>query len=351
MMIEDTKQVTQTDVAKKAGVSRSVVSYVINNGPRVVSAQTRKRVLKAIKELNYRPNKYAQRLIKEKWDSVADKQLGIVMSNGVLFERPYYGAILAGIQEAAHALHHHIRFIRVFESFKDPVLLNQLVHKHEISGLILLALDQVLETESDYDLLEHILERIPNIVCVDWEYKNNFSINFDRHAAAYQATKHLLKLGHKAITYIGPLDLRLEGFRAAMYEHCLCPTNSSNVSTAVLGYEQAQQCKLKKVSAVVAGTDEVAFGILKYCKDKALQVPDDLAVVSIDNIALSDFAQPPLTTVAVPQKEIGKQAIDILIANKENPKLPNKPMMLPIELVIRESCGSRKALQKHLQID
>lgn len=351
MIDEDAKQVTQIDVAQKAGVSRSVVSYVINNGPRVVSNETRTRVLEAIAELNYRPNKHAQRLIQEKWNSVAEKQIGIIMSHGSLFERPYYGAILAGIQEAAHARHHHIRFIRVFESLKDPILLNQLIHKHEISGLILLSLNQTLESENDYGLLKHVLGRIQNVVCVDWEYENLASVNFDRFAAANSATHHLLTLGHQRVAYIGPCDQRVAGYEAAMSEQGLSTFSLISKGSAETGYDQASLCNMMHYSAIVAGTDEVAFGILKFCKEKALDVPRTIALVSIDNIALSAFAQPSLTTVAVPQKGIGERAVDMLIENKRGTNKANKQIMLPIELVIRESCGLSLSSTKTAALD
>lgn len=340
MTSEIPKQVTQSDVARAAFVSRSVVSYVINNGPRSVSEETRQRVLEAIKTLNYRPNTHAQRLTREQWGSVAHKQIGIVMSSGSLFERPYYGAILSSIQETAHAHHHHIRFIRVFESFKNPVLLNQLVHKNEISGLLLLSLNQALENKSDFRLLEHILGRVDNIVCIDWEYEGLPSVNFDRYDAAYKAARHLLELGHKAIAYIGPGDTRIDGFRAALGESGLEAKGIGPANTPQLGYEQTAVRCLSKLSALVVGSDEVAFGVLKYCQERAIAVPNDLALVSIDNITLSAFASPSLTTIAVPQKAIGERAIQMLIGpNKNAPE----SIMLPTELIIRESCGFKVA--------
>ncbi len=154
---EQERHVTQADVARLAGVSRSVVSYVINGGPRSVSENARQRVLGAIQQLNYRPNKHAQMLIQEKWDSVAAKQLGVIIGSVNAFKRPYYGEILAGLHEEAHGRGHHIRFIRLFEALRNPALLNQIVHRHEVSGLVLLALDQVLHTEADARLLGEIV--------------------------------------------------------------------------------------------------------------------------------------------------------------------------------------------------
>ena len=209
------RQATQADVARLAQVSRSIVSYVINNGPRSVSEETRNRVLDAIRQLEYRPNKHAQMLMHEKWDSVAADQLGVVISSVNLFKRPYYGEILAGIHEEAHRRGRHIRFIRLLEALRNPALLNQIVHKQEVSGIIFLALDQVLQSKADNALFQKIVERVDRAVCLEWHHESLPSVNFDRHRAALEATAHLLKLGHCSLAYIGPNDQRVRGFRAA----------------------------------------------------------------------------------------------------------------------------------------
>src|SRR6185369_17868438 len=116
--------VTQEDVARRAGVTRSIVSYVINNGPRKVSEETRNRVLSAIKELEYRPNKHAQ-MLSSADASLAEKYIGIVLAGNHMFKRPHYGNILASIHEHAHERDWYIRFIRVFEDFNNPALFNE----------------------------------------------------------------------------------------------------------------------------------------------------------------------------------------------------------------------------------
>ena len=151
------KAITQEDVAHHAGVSRSIVSYVINNGPRKVSDETRNRVLAAIKDLGYRPNKHAQ-MLSSADDTLAQKYIGIILASNFMFKRPYYGSILASIHEHAHERDCHIRFIRVFEDFNNPMLFNELIHPNEISSAILLGLDQVLNTPDDRMLVEEIVE-------------------------------------------------------------------------------------------------------------------------------------------------------------------------------------------------
>ena len=147
-MLEN-KIITQKDVAERAGVSRGVVSYVINNGPREVAPETRERVLAAIQELGYRPNKYAQRL--KLGGTSAQKTLGIVaggQSFNVL-ERPYYNIILSGLFEEAHRLGQEVRFFSFFEALTDPIFFNKNIHRDEISSLILI-LPAMITTNPEY---------------------------------------------------------------------------------------------------------------------------------------------------------------------------------------------------------
>src|SRR5688572_4979879 len=120
----DKDAITQEDVAERAGVSRSVVSYVINNGPRKVSADTRERVLAAIQELGYRPNEHAQRL--KQGSDAAENSIGIVTGGKGYnqLERPYYSVILSGLYDYAYQQHHQISFLAYWEALKDPIFFN-----------------------------------------------------------------------------------------------------------------------------------------------------------------------------------------------------------------------------------
>src|SRR5262245_51572414 len=130
--------VTQEDVAKYAGVSRAIVSYVLNNGPRKVSDDTRDRVLAAIQALGYRPNKHAQRL--RSGNEFAQNSIGIIIGGKGynLLERAYYSTILAGLFDSAHYLNQHIRFFSFFDALKDPIFFNKNIHPEEISSLLIL---------------------------------------------------------------------------------------------------------------------------------------------------------------------------------------------------------------------
>ena len=335
-----TKTITQEDVADHAGVSRSIVSYVINNGPRKVSEETRSRVLAAIKELGYRPNKHAQ-MLSSTDDSVAEKYIGIILSSTYIFNRPYYGTILASIHEHAHERGWHIRFIRMFDDFSNPALFNELIHPNEINGVILLALDRVLNTPDDRALVEEIVQRVERVVCLEWDMPGVPSVQFDRRNASYQATQHLLDTGRTQVIYIGPDDNRVMGYQQALWERNIT-VDDNFIFSAIdsrVGYEACLQLLRSgwKFDAVCAGTDEAAIGILKCLHEHDLHVPRDVAIASIDNLDISAFTIPSLTTIDVPKHEIGLHAIDILVSDRPRRGSSAYAITVPTKLVIRES--------------
>lgn len=336
------RMVTQDDVAKHAGVSRSMVSYVLNGGPRPVAEETRLRIIDSIRELGYRPNKTAQKLIKSQYDSVAENQFGIIMSDVFMFRRPYYAAILAGIHDTAHANNRHVRFIRFFQDLKDPVLFNELIHKEEISGLILIALDQSIASAEDENLLREINGRIHNIICIEWEVEGLPSVMFNRQEAAYKATKHLVDIGIEELLYIGPQDNRVLGFQQALLEAGLLKPDQRILygSNLVDGRDAVGEIVRsgRLPRGIVGGTDEVSMGLLRGLSSFGIRVPDTVALVSIDNIEMSAFTNPPLTTVNVNTFEMGKLSVETLINRSKNPGQVVATIMLPTQLVIRESC-------------
>ncbi len=338
------RAVTQNDVANRAGVSRSIVSYVINNGPRRVSSETRDRVLSAIHDLGYRPNKHAQ-MLSSTAETVAEKYIGIILADNYMFRRPYYGSILASIHEYASERDYHIRFIRVFNDFSNPALFNELIHPNEISGVILLGLDQVMKTPEDGHLIDQIIDRVGKVVCVEWQWGNAPAILFDRQNAAYQAARHLASSGRRRIAYIGPEDRRMQGYRQALWEHGIDADSRwmGFGADAARGYEACEQLMMSGLSidAICAGTDEVAIGVLSSLHTRGIQVPGDIAIASIDNLEIAPFTIPALTTVDVPKREIGLHAVDVLTSDKLRPDSPAFAITVQTQLVVRDSSIAR----------
>ncbi len=339
--------VTQQDVAKRAGVSRAVVSYVLNNGPRNVSEETRQRVMQAIQELGYRPNEHAQRL--KQGSDAARNAIGIVtggQSYNVL-NRPYYNLVLAGLFDGAHEHHQHIRFFSFFDALKDPVFFNKNIHPDEISSLVLI-LPQMMNTPEHEALLDAMIERIDNIVCLEDSIRGLPAVIFDRAAAAYMAVEHLIKLGHQRIAFLAIEDQRKQGYRQALLEANL-PYDESliRVLSAMEPSPSAYRLTLELLdsdrmpTAIFAAHDEAAIGVIAALHDRGLRVPDDIAVTSIDDIELARMIRPALTTVSVPKSKIGVFAIQFLLSQREIRSPQAASIVLPVELIVRESCGAK----------
>jgi DNA-binding LacI/PurR family transcriptional regulator len=336
-------KITQDDVANHAGVTRSLVSYVLNSSSnRKVAPETRLRILNAINELGYRPNKFAQALSMGNHGVLADRYIGIILRNERMFLRPYYTEILAGIYSAAHEKGFHIRFIRFYDELKSPILFNQLIHSEEICGLLFLALDKCLSAPEDWKLLERIQEQIEQIVCIDWHTPGLSSVSFDRQAAALQVTEYLFKQGYKDIIYIGQSDQRVAGFKQAFIEQGL---DISGLYTAYAfdtgsGYNAVQSLHKNSDTlpqAIFAGSDEVALGILLYLHEQGITVPDKMAVIGMDNIEIAAYTNPQLTTMNIQKRAMGYQAVEMIINQTARQRENALTVLLPTNLIIRKS--------------
>lgn len=337
--------VTQNDVAQEAGVTRSMVSYVISGtAERSVAPETRRRILDAIEKLGYRPNKAAQAL--QQGDvAFASKKIGVVLCNADVFRRPYYAEILSGIHTAAYEHKYQVAFIRFFEELRDPVLFNELIHPEEIGGLILVSIDQVLKTDDDYKILSTIRERIQKIVCVDWKCEGLTNILFDRQEAAYKASEYLFHQGYNDIGYIGENDERVLGVRQSLLERGIFTSEKDFYLVQAFnmtgGYDGVREL-LKTRSlprAVVCGSDEVAIGVMSCLNERKISIPEQVAVISIDNIETASYTTPPLTTINVQKTAMGARAVEAIVGSRDK-KIAFEPVniFLPTSIVVRKSC-------------
>jgi DNA-binding LacI/PurR family transcriptional regulator len=347
-MLSKDKVITQKDVAEQAGVSRSVVSYVINKGPRKVAPDTRKRVLAAIRELGYHPNRHAQHL--KLGNKSARKSLGIIaggQSFNVL-ERSYYNTILSGLFEEAHALGQEVRFFSFFEALTDPIFFNKNIHRDEISSLILILPTMINKISGYEDILDEIKERIDNVVCLEEPIKGWPAVIFDRALAARQAVEHLIQLGHRRIAFLAIQDDRLKGYRQTLLNHDL-PCDESLIFTPdpsqVLPTAYQSTLEILKLhdrpTAIFAANDEIAISAMAALQDNDVNVPCEMAVVSIDNIALAEMVRPSLTTVDVPKRRMASFALQVMMLKKQFSDQETASIVLPTKLIVRESCGAK----------
>ncbi|MFC1960803.1 LacI family DNA-binding transcriptional regulator [Chloroflexota bacterium] len=340
--------VTQQDVADRAGVSRAVVSYVVNNGPRVVLPETQARVLQAIEELGYRPNKYAQGL-KLQASEQATGQIGILLGGTVdILHRPYYSLLLAGIYRETHRQNQQIRLVTFIDELKDPVFFNQNIHPEVISGLLLIGSETMVNDPDWPALYERMTNRVANVVSLEHAFADVPAVLFDRVAAAQIAVQHLIDLGHTNIGYAGFPDERYQGYRQKLLEHGLVEpahfTLDGHVHTPEHGYHTT--CALLDLpeppTALLASADEVALGVLAALRDRGLNSPQDVAIVSIDDLPFASMIRPALTTVHVPKESFGIYALQMLAMREANPDVIPASVVLPVELIVRKSCGTQR---------
>jgi LacI family transcriptional regulator len=343
------RRVTQRDVAERAGVSTSVVSYVINHGPRSVSPETRARVLDVVEELGYRPNRHAQFLMRSKWQSgTAVRDFGIIFGHtSSLFVRSYYGEVLAGIYDEANALHMRVRFAQFLNELSDPLLFNELIDPDEISGLILMAVETDSLDPPSVQIIQRILERIDNVVSVERPWGALPAVYVDRQEAARMAVNHLLHLGHRRIGFLGAVDDRLAGYRQALSGcgvaldgHLICSLPGGNTPSE--GYSGIRRLLAieQPPTAIFTCSDEIAIGAICSLQEMGLGVPGDMALASVDDIPVARYLAPGLTTMHIPKSEMGAQGVRMLHDRAMQPGEVPDSVVLPTTLMVRHSCGA-----------
>jgi LacI family transcriptional regulator len=337
---------TLNEVAKHAGVSRSTVSRVINNHPNV-SASTRTRVEAAIEKCNYRPHAVARSLATKRTNI-----LGMVVPESVtkLFTDPYFPLMLRGATEACNRRGYHLILSLFTKSVDSSTMHDRVVRSGYLEGAI--AANASLDDRLIPALLE---EDIPFIII--GRHPNDLAnyIDVDNIGGARMATEHLIRLGHRRIgTIAGPLDMtpgqdRLDGFQAVISEHHLAASDglvAEGDFTEASGRAAMTQLLPEKPTAVFAASDSMAIGAIKAIRAAKLRVPEDIAIVGFDDVPSARTIDPELTTIRQPIERIGQLAVETLVDLIEGRAMGKgarsaRRIVLPTELVVRRSCGSR----------
>jgi DNA-binding LacI/PurR family transcriptional regulator len=337
------RQARSQDVAKLAGVSRTTVSFVLNDVPGVkITDETRQRVLQAARELNYYPTAAARSLASGK-----TKRIGLVLGEGKkrLAVDAFLPAFLQGVTASVHR-HGYLLVLQMAEDVPSHEAYSRLIREQQVDGLILSGprSDDPLLSELAEDEFPLILHGRLDSCAMPW-------VDVDNKAGAYQAVTHLIGLGHRRIGFISNAPMsysgaqaRFAGYKQALREHGL-PVREELVRTAAFLPETGQKAVREllalpeRPTAVFAASDVVAIGVMSAIQSAGLAIPTDIAVVGFDDIFLAAHTQPPLTTVRVPAYGLGWTAAEVLISLIEGDEA--SPVMLETELVIRDSCGGR----------
>ena len=319
------REATRNDVARLAGVSTAVVSYVVNDGPRPVAPATRARVLDAIAKLGYRPNTVARSLITGK-----SGLIGLVVPD---VENPYFASLARSVETAVAD-----RDLRMVLAQSTTETLGDLVDSmagHLVDGVILATLPGA-------DLLSRVGSiRVPLVkVGVALPTDPIPAVWPDFEQGARDAVRHLIDHhGHRAVALVtggDPLESRENAWREVLAAHGL-PTDAvvRIPWSAEGGYDAAGQLRdrFPDVTAAFVTSDQQATGLIAGLHRLGWRVPGRLAVASFDGSLGSRFTIPPLTTAAVSLAEMARDAVELLLGAEPVNR------SYPATLVVRESCG------------
>lgn len=335
--------ITIKDVARELGVSYSSISRALN-GKEGVSEATRKKILEKAEEMGYQPNDLARGLVNKISNAV-----GVIIPD---INNPFFGEIIAGISDAAREKDYNLFLCMSGWSPEDERMNVDALRKKRVDGIIL----KPLRDREGYDDVKS-----PLMIMEGYSQgKNHHSVEVDNEQGGYLAVKHLLDCGYRKIgTILGQEDLfacgqRLKGAARAMAEYGLVLDKHLTVegSFSIEGGRQAAQQlfeeRSESIDAVFGMNDQIGLGVLQYCSESNIRVPEDVGVIGFDNISYSRLPQIQLTTIHQPKYELGRMTFENLwetIQAKEE-SFPVRKVILEPQLLIRKTTSIHKTLEK-----
>jgi LacI family transcriptional regulator len=328
--------VTLKDIAERAGVTSATVSMVINNKPNI-SENTRKKVLKIAKELNYYPNVIARGLATKKSNSI-----GVIVPN---LASSFVVRVLQGIKSTNRDIEYTVQlFDTVGQKETETQLFQRLARERRIDGVILIS-----STVTDEELNVFREESVPSIVVArNCEHLDSVYVN--NELGATDATDYLIGKGHSRIACVitdkngVPTKERLEGYKKSLNQHGIAfrdelifNVDDDTMSNGIEVFHRIHELQPKVTAVFVPAGDMVAIGLIKEAKKKGVRVPDELAVVGFDDIPAAEVIEPSLTTVRQPKLEMGDYAINMIVDKIEGRETGVKHKELPTKFIIRES--------------
>ena len=336
------KHITIREVAKETGVSISTVSNVLNKS-RYVKKETEERILEAVKKLNYRPNMVARGLRLKSTGSV-----GVIVPD---ISNPFFAEMVRGMENVARELGYTLILCCTYYDTQEEERQLNLLRDKWVDGFIF---------ASGYNTDDHIAELVEQkiaVVAVDREITDFWvpSVLIDNVEAAKKAVDYLCQLGHKRIAYISfpSTNMKTVENRYLGYREGLRANNIPYDPSLVLIAESLRMNEIKESYSVLADflqlsepptaifvmADLMAIGILRAVKEMGLRVPEDISIMGFDNIAISAFTDPPLTTIKQPKKKMGATAMQLLIDLIRHKRVEKKKILMPTEVVVRQSTG------------
>lgn len=330
---------TIKDVAKRAGVAISTVSLVVNHkGP--VAKETELKVIRAIEELNYHPQRSARGLV--------TKQSGnfgfILNANHFSRAEPFYTKIFLGTEFQARSYDYYI-LMTTIDQVVTPKNIPRFLLERNVDGV-------VLAGSVPHKILDYISRNKLPFIMIDYFFpeRHDSTILTDNAMGIRLLIDHLLELGHRDLAFIGgdmehpSMQKRCSTFKAYLQEKGTtadearidCIENRSGTEAGFAATNRLLDKNLP-ISAIVAANDAMAVGALRACRDRKIRIPEDIAITGFDDVESSITARPTLTTVHVPKEEMGAAAVRHLVDVIHGRQSDGVRIIMPVKLVARES--------------
>jgi LacI family transcriptional regulator len=335
---------TIRNVAQKAGVSTATVSYVLNNGPRQVNEETKKRVLQAMKDLDYQPNAAARNLANRRTNTI-----GLVLAglSGSSFISSDFFDYVRGISHATELSGYNLLLFGDHSRAMEGDFYRQLSRSRSVDGIILLGSsipDELIAELNERDFPAVLLARsVPG--------RDVWAVHQDYEAGTYQATRHLCLSGYRQVALLGQslrfsygLE-RLEGYKRALLEsgHGYDPLL---VSIPAEPRDDPTEAEVAALLGRAPCTDAIltdrGLPALNAIRAAGRRVPQEIALLCLDEGENSQFFDPPLSALRAPKFELGLEAVDMLTSLIRGEAPLSRELVMPMELVLRESSPRRE---------
>ena len=343
------KRSTIRDVAERAQVSTATVSFVLNNNPNeVISEKVKKRVLEAAAALSYHPSATAAGLKRKHTHNV-----GLIFyKEDDAIANQFYSYVVQGAVKEAVERDYNLLFSFMGSAYTGFNDLPKVIRERNVEGVLFIrhTLPKMIKDLQSFGLPIVAIDNSPRIKGID-------SLQIDNRLGAGLAAAHLVELGHRRLAFLGPvepppsIEERAEGF--AERAQSFGASKPQVISAGAFTFDAAYAATLKALkarvpkkslpTAIFCANDLMAAGALRAAREAGVQVPRELSVVGFDDIAMSRYTDPPLTTIGVVKEHLGRRAMGLLIERIQGSTAKAVAEMAPVSLVLRSSTASPKA--------
>lgn len=322
-----------TEVAEKAGVSPATVSRVLN-GSSTVGDAYRERVERAVGELGYRPNRLASNLRRRK-----AAMIGVLISD---IENPHFTQMVRAVEDAAYRRGYRVLLCNTDETPEKQRSYLEVLADERVFGVIL------VPSEPGGEDVGELLDLGTSVIAFDRvvEDPRVDAVIADNVAGVRRATEHLILAGHERIGLVGgPVVVetgaeRLEGYEAAMRSVGLEPRSADGGFRIEGGRTATEELLEASPTALVVANNLMTIGTLKTLRERGLRVPEDVALVAVDDPFWSELVEPPLTTLTQPVHEMAGSAVELLFKRLAGRREGPRKVVFEFELKVRGSCGT-----------